>query len=535
MLWQLIKLNNQAINAIALPKTQAGKEPFLTTRIGRALMNLISYLFLGGMAAFGGASIARDMADAGQTTTYFAIFVGATCAMSLVGSIYALYTILYKNADNSILLPLPIRPQILLLARLTSSYITSFETGCIILLAGAGAYFVQVHFDLVILIMTLVALLIVPVLSLSIAMILTWVYALLIRISPLSKRATQGILYILAVGLYIAYISLSTLIGAGEVDFVSLINTYAPVFSLAGAFITGDLKALLIFSLYALVPLIIMSWLMSRNYLSFTVEKSAARKHVPYKAVSYKSQGVLTALVKKDFSQLSGDPALLMNYLGSVPLIVVILIVNVLIAHPELDNLASVGQDPSFLIFVGFGLAFTSLFMSGTAALISLEGPKLSLIKSMPISSFTYVQSKLVVGVGSLLVMDLIISAIIAVAFRPDALMFIFVVLFALSFALCMQTIAVVISLLRIRIQALTPVQALKRSSNNLIYMAASLIVLAPAVLLYMLPHFIAWWTLTLEPIVILGSMSVVYLVLGALAYLFLQRRAEFYLGRVIL
>lgn len=527
MLWKLIKINNAAINNHQLASNASGKPSFFLTQQGKLLINLVSYFILFGASAFFGYFLAPDMASQGLTSLYFSVFVGEACLFSLMGSVYALYVMLYKSADNSILLPLPLKSQTILLARLSSAYLTSFEINNIIVLGGTVAYFCFVSFDVTILAMMLAAFVLLPFFSLSLGMALTWIYALILRISPLSQKATQTLLYFLGLGLYLGFIAMGAT--AENIEVLGFMHRYFPVFTIAGEFLTGSLVALLKFAAITLLPFTALSWLMSRNILSYTISKEERHKKQAYQVQERKARGIVVLLLAKDFKQLGSDPALLMNYMGSIPIIVVLVLINLFVIGKEVD-LSLLSYDPIVMYFTGFGVAFISLFMSGTSALVALEGTRLAYVKTMPIPAMSYVYSKILLGAGSLMAMDLILLAAISMVIRPDVPAFVLCLVFALSFAFCMQVLAVLISMMRVRIQGLNAVQTLKRSANNLIYSIVCVLLLAPPALLYVVPNILDWWPLALEPLPVFTMASLCYVLMAVGALVFLRRNAQRFL-----
>jgi ABC-2 type transport system permease protein len=359
---------------------------------------------------------AEPLLEMGLVWMYFAI-AGLMCiAISVVGSIFAAQSYIFEAKDNELLLSMPIPVSYILASRLITLLILEYMFVALIMLPAAVVFFMHTTFTLVHLVMLLIASILIPFLSLTIASIFGWIVALVA--SKTRRKSLISIVLMLGLLGFYFYINMNLqkyiarLIENGTEIAESIRRGFPPAYYFGAAIGNTDLPSLGMLVLWCLIPFGAMYFILSKSFMMIVTMKKTAFK-VEYKEKEMKEGTVRSALVKKELSRFFTLPAYMLNCgLGAV--ITLILAGALIIKGPGIISAvvaydALSGYAPHILCAILCGLAAMT---NTTAASISLEGKNLWILKSNPVRPKDVFSAKamanLIIGVPAIVITALV-------------------------------------------------------------------------------------------------------------------------------
>ena len=177
-------------------------------------------------------------------------------------------------------------------------------------------------------------------------------------------------------------------------------RTLFPIYHLSLAITDTNFISMIIYLVCALLPFVLVVYLLSKNFISIATSKGSSKK-VKLKASDIKSSSQKGALFKRELKHFTSNPMVMMNA-GLGIAFTVVLAGAVLIKGPELLEMLGV-IPPEYQAMVNefivpilcIGVIGTNSMNIISAALISLEGNRLWIIKSLPIETKDILESKL--------------------------------------------------------------------------------------------------------------------------------------------
>lgn len=328
--------------------------------------------------------------DAGLSWLYFAIAALTAFFMSFISSIFLTQPMLFEPRDNELLLSLPVPPGLILLSRMTVLLIFTFVTQLLLLLPAAGVWFIYGPVSAKSILIFVLASLMLPLLSLSLASLAGWLLAL---VSSRIKRKTL-VITLLSVTLLAAYFYaitqiesiLGRLVENGAGIALAVRQTLFPAYHFGWAVAQTSWLSLLRFALCAFLPFLLVFALISRSYLHIlTTKRGAARRE--YVNAPMNTRSPKSALLLKELRRFFSSSTYMLN--GGMGLLFILAFPLVLLIKPDtLDSiLAAFALTPDL---VGAAAVLALCLMASlnmiSAPSISLEGKSFWIIKSLPIA-----------------------------------------------------------------------------------------------------------------------------------------------------
>ena len=374
MLMTLIKIRLQGI---LLRQTKSSKKK--GNSIGKLILFGLLFAYVGvvfiGMFGMLFYSLIEPFSMMGIEWLYFALMALFIILLCFIGSIFLTHHEIYEAKDNELLLAMPIKNSDILLSRVFTILILNYV------------------YESLIVVLTL------PLFVLALSCLFSWILAhVLVKIHRF-KTVISIVLFVGFFGLYMYVVnSLQTylvwLVENGKTIAEAIEKTVFPLYHLSIALTKGNIGSFVIYLICALLPFIIVIYLLSMNFTKMATSKPKMKK-VIYKAKPMKQNTMFKALVIREIKHFTSNAMVMLN--GAMGIILCIIAAGaVLIYQDEIQMIASIPQIQEYMtpVLCLMVIAVSSLNMI-SASSISLEGDRFWIIKSLPITTQDILNSKL--------------------------------------------------------------------------------------------------------------------------------------------
>ena len=426
---------------------------------------------------------------------YFAICSLMVFAVCVITCIFTAQAQIFNAKDNELLLSMPLKPSSILLARILTLLVLEYVFAAIIALPALFVWIANGLATTVGILFFAIGFIFLPLLSLSVACLLAWILTLIT--SRMRKRNVVTLL--ISVAFLAAYFwgvsNLQGYIGALIQNGTAIANAWArgfpPLFYFGRAITEGRITDLLIFLACAVVPFAIVITLLSKNFIRVATTKRGAKK-ITYREGILKASGHIKAINKNELRHYWSNPMVVMNTsIGGIFAVIVggyMLIArdSALALLAPIEALLPFESAPAILITAI--LALTAAMNTLSASLISLEGKRLWIVRSMPVSSRDILLGKLITHLEISALPALLGSALSIAALLPDAISLIDAVIILLlpqMLILATGALGLILNLHMPKFEWINELQPVKQSLPVMLVMFGTMAVLAGVVILY--------------------------------------------------
>ena len=396
MLKTLLRSRMDALLSVLTGSGRTKKAQSKAKLIGFSVLMILSVGSLGTLFARIFEVIAEPFSLLGMGWLYFGLAGVMTFGLMLIGNVLLAKYQLYEAKDNDLLLSMPIKPIHILLSRLFLLYVLALivmlpvAVPCLIFWPdfprgrGLAAFLLQF-------------LVVLPLLNLAVSAFLGW----LVHLASLRARNKTLVSLILTLGFLGVYMvfsfkmnSILNSLAANPAALEKSLGSAAPVVWMGRSIAEGrtDLLGLMLALALALFGLCL--WLLQRTFIRTATAKSKAAKRI-YVEKTAKARSPGAALLIHELRRLWASPAYLLNgALGSFFTLAAAAYLLIkgrsLVETPVWSQFSALFQP-----LVVAGLCYMASMVFLTAPSISLEGKTLWLPKSLPVSSWEILRSKL--------------------------------------------------------------------------------------------------------------------------------------------
>lgn len=382
-------------------KNKKGK---VKSSVGMIILFTLLYLYLAAVLGvmFGSAFFMISM-TLDEVTKWVMIALAAVLAFALMtlGSVFVAKNLLYEAKDNDLLLSMPIPPSMILASRVFSLLLLNYIFGTVVFIPCAVVYGIVYGFGVLEFILFVVGFLLLGLLSLAIICALAFLIELVTR-RLRNKNVITMVFSLGFLALYMYFYSNMNTIMESAVNnfykFIPIIEKWLkPAYFLGLGVSNLDFVSFLLYTLCALIPFGIVYYILSKSFISIATTSKNVGK-IKYKEKEMKVSGALWALTKKEIKLFLSLPAYMMNAGLGVIFAVGVSVLAVVKKGVILEALSSgfgmtidINMIYSILILA---LVFMCSMNLVSAPSISLEGRKLWIAKSIPVSGETVLLSK---------------------------------------------------------------------------------------------------------------------------------------------
>ena len=348
----------------------------------------LSFMLMFGMV-FG--VIAEPFHGMGFDWLYMTLALLVCSMFMLIGTVFLAKSMLFEAKDNAQLLPMPIPPSVILLARMTSLYLMNLLWGSFVILPALVCHIWFVGFSVGILVRLTVLFLLLALFVLALSCMLGWVLSL-IAARIRNKTFVTVFLSLAFIGIYYYVVGtgssrLMELLMQESDRIADALGRIAPLYWLGDAAANGTVVSFLLSALMLAIPMVLVYLVLSAAFLK-TVTTSHSTARIRYDAQKHRGsvRSANRALLLRENTHLLSSAIYLLN--ACIGLI--FLVAGAVIALVKYDLLAQslvmFGADLIPAIFCGMAAMMLAMVIL-TPPSVSLEAKTLWQLRSMPVSS----------------------------------------------------------------------------------------------------------------------------------------------------
>lgn len=470
MFKSLVKTRIQMFLAAMFRSKKAGKRRTGAGVVGYGILMLYvaaCFLFVFYMMA---DALCQPLVSVGLGWLYFALMGITALALGVIGSVFTAQTQLFEAKDNELLLSMPIPPRYILGSRMVALYGQSFLSGLFVLLPTVVAY-AQVQALAAPQWAVLVAIMfLLPLLALCLSCILGWLVALIS--SKMRNKSLVTLLLSLAfLGAYFYFYFrmqhyLELLILNGVAVGEAIRRYLFPLYQM-GLAAQGSGLAFLWFALCALIPFGIVYAVLSRSFIRIATTRRGAAK-IQYREKTLQVSGQGKALLKRELLHFWSSPMYMLNgAFGSVFLLLGA-VLAVVKGQWLLNYLSQIPGIETFLPLAGCGcICLVAAMNILTAPSVSLEGKRIWILQSLPVSGWQVLKAKLWLHMLITAIPAALCGLALDIILRPQPLMAVLMVVTPVVFSYLCAVLGLVINLLMPRLDWVSEAYAIKQSGSS--------------------------------------------------------------------
>lgn len=423
--------------------------------LGKIILMIVLFGYVGivFIGLFGGMfySIIEPLHLMNLDSLYFALMSLMIIMFCFIGSVFITHHEIYEAKDNELLLSMPIRNRDILLSRIFTILILDYIYELIIAIPAFGVYVYTIGMNVLQMILFVGVIVTLPLFVLALSCLFGWILAhILIKVRM--KNIITIVLYIVFMGVYFYAInSIEEYIGWLIQNGTSLAHAIEkgafPIYHLGLAISKGNILSFFIYAICAVVPFVIVIYLLSKNFIKLATTKPKMKKSV-YKAKALKTSSIKKALFMRELKHFTSNAMIMLN--GAVGIIFCIIgsIALVIYAddiHLLLNEIPDI-QSALTPILCLMGIAVNSMNMI-SASSISLEGNRLWIIKSLPIQTKDILQTKLLMHFLLCVPAGIIFSLVTVIIFHVSLIDALLVIVAPILFTLFIDLLGLLLNL----------------------------------------------------------------------------------------
>ena len=362
---------------------------------------------------------------------YMTIGMIAT-AVGLLGSVFNAYSTIYEAKDTEMLLSLPIQPRRIVFVRVTTLYVMTLLYAGAVLLPAALAFLIYGHptvlggINAIFLFLPLT--LFVEALTLGIAFIV----AAIARKVKNKKTVVMVFSILITLLFYVIYFkaqnAVTYLTSLGEIPAAARYGLF--FYYAMGRAAQGSPLGMLVAMATGVGAFALACFLLSKSFIKFTTSQKTASAKGKKGVVKSASRNL--ALLKREWKIFSGSPSYVMNcgfgliFLIAVP---IFLLVKMESMRQLIFSLAEIFPKTNGAAIAASLIMMTEGMTCITAPSISIEGKRIYLLRSLPISPTEVFRAKIGLHMAVVFPGTLFASVVVGIVTQANALCWIMLIL----------------------------------------------------------------------------------------------------------
>ena len=386
--------------------------------VGYAVLMVYLIAVLAAMFFQMAQTLCVPLVSSGMAWLYFALVGMLASAFGIVGSVFTTQAQLYEAKDNEFLLSLPIPPWLILLCRMISLYLQTFFFEALVMVPAGVVYGLEYGVTVGTGVAFVLVILLLPLLALALACVLGWIVTLVSsRIRNKSLITVVLSLALLAAYYYVflqmnAYLQRILENSAAIGGWIQ--RVMFPFYQMALA-LQSDMRALLLFAVITVCLFALVYAFLSAGFLKMTTTKRGFAK-VRYRRREAKVRSPRRALLGKEFMRFFSSPTYMLNCALGTALLAAAAVFAWIRREWIASFLLVVPQANDWLApAICAGVCFVAAMNVITAPSISLEGRGFWILRSLPVSAWQVLGSKLKMHLLLTLPMVLLCTGVLAV------------------------------------------------------------------------------------------------------------------------
>ena len=457
------------------------------------------------------------------------IVVLGTSLMTIIEGIYKTGPLLFNCKDDQLLLSLPIKRSTVLFVRLFKFYVFELIFNSLFIIPLIIAYLIWADgVDWTFYLTSFVMLVFLPIIPVVVSCIIGFITSSLSSRFKF-KNLAQTVIAMLFI-LFIFYFSYNmdkfleyiAKHATSINDFIMKI--YYPAGVYAKLVTDFNVLDLLIFILINIGLIIVTLFVLSKLYFKINsrIKNVSTSSKVKLDKLVIKARTKKCSLIKKELSTFFKTPVFIVNA-GFSLVLYLIIVVALCIKFDDtinvLDGLLTIETLSDYLsIFILIILSLTAFMTSITSSVISLEGKKINILKSLPIKVKTILMSKVYAALVITTIPILIGDLILFIRFKLSIIEMLIILVLSIIIPLISHFIGLIINLKYPKLDYENSAEVVKQSiSSFLSVLIGMLLLIGTIVLIVKLMDII-------NPIPLLLIFLGIYLLIDIILYMYLVK-----------
>ena len=482
--------------------TQMGM-PSKSNKIVSKILYVVLFLYLAAIVSLFSGGMVESLKIINQQEIFIGLILLVVTAFCVIQTIFSSINVFYFTKDNEYILPLPLKPYEIILARTNVLIITEYIVTVLIGFIPLLVYGVLTSASMSYYLLMFVALVLVPILPILLVSIIVMIIMSFAKITK-NKNKFQLIATILVLSIVIA-LSLSTTKLQDDITneqlahmlveangMVDLLKGYFPTLDYAISSLTSDsivvaLIELLKVLVFTISGVIVYVFIAQKIYFKGLVgnlfSSSSKKKNIKINTNKYNNSKLYKSYISKEFKCLIRNPVFFMQCLLPAILIPLLMIVMVILQMknsitPQMsEQLNSFNGNTFIVACVILGvIQFFSMFIYIAITAISRDGKNAIFMKYIPVSLYKQYIYKCIPNIimGSI---TSIISIVIAnIILKLDMLMIVLVFIVAIIMNVAESIILIIIDLKRPKLEWDSEYAVVKQNFNLIFPMIISMV-----------------------------------------------------------
>lgn len=485
-------------------------------KITNVWMLAISFLLLACMGVTYIALLTYGLIQIGMGDIIPAYILMITSVIILVFAILKAGSILFQMKSYDMLISLPIKPSAIVASRFISMYMGNVVLSFLTVVPSTIVYGIYQRPNILFYIMMAISVFLLPLIPMTIA---TAIGALIIAISSRMKHknlVTIVLSMILTIAALVASFGLSS--NASDIDTGALAELstmitkqiytiYPPARLFSQGVVNQDIVSFLAFVIISIGVFVLLVVVVQWKFVEICSAINARATKNNFVMKEMKAGSALMAFYKKELRRYFSSSIYVLNSsIGYIMLVVASIALCVMGADKLEETLQMTGVINKAL---PLGMAAMCCLMSTTISSISLEGKQWWIPISMPVSTKTVLDSKILVNLTIGYPFLLLSAIILFFAIKTSVMGYIMIVLVPAVYILFMSVLGIAINLRMPMFNWESEVVVVKQSGAIFISMIVSLVIIAvPGVLIAVLGNIDSNIIMGIA-IVILGLLTI--------------------------
>ena len=473
-------------------ETSNNKEKTTSKKIIAAIGLLVLIAYIAGIFGFASYGMITMLNEIGQPAVFLGISLLAIAVLLLIQTLISSMNLFYFSKDIEYILPLPLRPHEIVIAKFNTILVTEYITVFAFLLVPFIIYGIVTGASLMFYLYGLIVLMVFPILP---ALISCMIVMLLMSITGIIKNKDKFqtiATTLMIVGIIVFSISMPGMEETTNEETLQMLTQFnGIVHKIDDYFITleDSINALIDYNsidgLYSILKLIIITiiayviFVVIAQKLYFkgavgAIYSGKKKKISSNKGISYTKQSVAKSYIKKEFVQLIKNPIFFTQCILPSVLMPVIILVSALAGSGGIEELQEQGMNElSINNTIGLCVILaintflcTMNFIPVTA--VSRDGQNASFMKYIPLSLSTQCTYKIVPAVIMNMVSSIIVIAVVAIGFKTDILFIITNIIISLLISIIYSYLMLIVDLKRPKLKWDTEYAVVKQNINML-------------------------------------------------------------------
>ena len=440
---------------------------------------VIALLFLFSMWSYANV-IMEPLVEVHCEIVLLTLFIAFSVILTLMEGIYKAGNLLFNCKDDNLLLSLPIKKSTVLFLRLFKFYIFEVLYNTLFLLPAMLVYIRYVNVSWTFYIVSILALLILPVIPIVISCVIGGITAGSSAKFKYKNFAQIVFTTILLLGIMYLSFNLEGLIASLAEHATSVNDLITKLYYPAGMYIKliteFNVIDLIIFVGIHIILSFVTVLALGKIYFKINSKVKVVKSSSTSQKYKIKTRKPIVSLIKKELNRFATSPVFVINAGFGLVLFIAGCILLVVKFDSLTETLSSIDmgitieQLKSYIPVVQFGLiCFAALMSSITCSMISLEGKTFSILKSLPVKPFTIIMAKVMTAVLIMIPFILIGNLITLIAFGFNIIEIIMLLITSFVLPIVSETLGIIVNLKYPKMDAETDTEVVKQSMSTMI------------------------------------------------------------------